>query len=272
MRKIMEFKAWLIENEKSRATVEKYVRDVRGFLNCQGEITKEGVLEYKEKLKREYRPKSVNSILSAVNCYLDFIGKGEFKAKLLKLQKRSFAEKERVLTKREYERLVEAAKRRGNERLYYLLQTIAATGIRVSEVKYITAETLKKGVCVISLKGKIREIFIPKKLCRTLLEYAKRKNIKSGRVFITKNGKPLDRTNIWAEMKRICKYAKVDERKVFPHNLRHLFARCFYEGTKDLAKLADILGHSSVNTTRIYLLDTGEAHKRQIEKLKLLLC
>ena len=272
MYRIKEFEAWLKEREKSENTTQKYIRDVRGFLSFVPSISKENVLEYKEHLKKNYRPKSVNSMLSSVNSFLEFIGRSECRVKLLKLQKNSFADAEKVLTKNDYERLVEAARRQGKERLYYLLQTICATGIRVSELKFITVEALRLGQCTVDLKGKVRPVFIPKKLSKALLKYCKDKKISSGSVFVTKNGKPLDRSNIWAEMKKLCKAAGVDECKVFPHNLRHLFARIFYAATKDIAKLSDILGHSSINTTRIYVMDSGEAHRREIEKLSLLLC
>ena len=268
-----EFENWLREREKSEKTVEKYVRDVKKFLPwCEGVLSKEKVLAYKEHLKKGYMPKSVNSMLSAVNSFLDFTGKRGCKVKLLKLQNQSFANSDKTLTKKEYERLVESAKKTGKLRLYYLLQTMCATGIRVSELRFITVEALKSGSCVIDLKGKIRPLFIPKKLSKALLSYCRAKKITSGSVFVTKNGKPLDRSNIWAEMKRLCKAAGVEPGKVFPHNLRHLFARCFYAATKDIAKLSDILGHSSINTTRIYVMDTGDTHRRQLERLGLLLC
>ena len=271
-KKLFEFERWLRENERSEATVKKYVRDARGLLTWCGKIDKERVIEWKEHIREKYSQESVNSMISSANAFLKFVGREDLKLKLLKIQKRSFEAPEKILTKREYERLLEAAERRGKKRLWLLLQTFAATGIRVSEARFITVEALRRGRSEIEMKGKTRVIFIPKKLCRALLRYAKEKKIPSGSVFVTKTGKPLDRTNIWKEMKRVCKYAKVERGKVFPHNLRHLFARAYYETNRDIAKLADILGHSSTDTTRIYLIDTGEAHQRQLEKLKLLKC
>ena len=271
-KKLYEFEKWLKSYERSDETVKKYVRDVKMFLSWQGSVDKEAVIEWKEYIKGRYSQRSVNSMLSSLNCYLGFIGKGECKAKLLKIQKKSFAEGEKVLSKREYERLIDAAEKLKRERLWLLLQTFAATGIRVSELKFITVEAARLGRSEIELKGKTRVIFIPKKLCRALLQYAKGRKTESGPIFVTRTGRPLDRTNIWKEMKRICEYAKVSKGKVFPHNLRHLFARVYYEATRDIVKLADILGHSSTNTTRVYLLDTGEIHQRQLEKLKLLKC
>jgi site-specific recombinase XerD len=269
--KIFEFEKELLKREKSRATIEKYIRDVRAFLKrCKGVLTEEGVLKYKSYLCEKYRPRSVNSMISSINCYLDFIGRGECKVKALKMQRRTFSDVDRELTRAEYERLLEASEK--NDRMYFLLQTICSTGIRVSEVKFITVEALKYGCANIEMKGKTRTILMPKKLCRALLKYAKSKKITSGAVFITKCGNPLDRSNIWSDMKKLCDKAQVDKKKVFPHNLRHLFARVYYSREKDIVRLADILGHSSINTTRIYTMESGDIHRRQLEKLGLLRC
>lgn len=269
--KILEFKSELYKKERSRATAEKYIRDVKAFLSeTKYPITKESVLKYKEYLCENYLPRSVNSMLSAVNAYLDFIGKGDCKVKAVKVQKRTFSDSEKELSRNEYERLLEAAK--SKPRLYFILQTICSTGIRVSELKFITVEALRRGYAEIDLKGKNRTILIPNKLCKALLKYAKAKKIGNGSVFVTKTGKPLDRSNIWADMKKLCKKACVDKKKVFPHNLRHLFARVYYSKEKDIVRLADILGHSSINTTRIYTMESGDIHRRQIEMLGLLKC
>ena len=271
---IEEFKLYLIDEEKSGATIEKYVRDITAFAEwlCGQEISKALVLEYKQKIIEEYKPASVNSMLSSLNAFFDFASWHECKVKAVKIQKQIFANKDKELTKAEYERLVKAAKEKGNERLYYLLQTICSTGIRVSELKHITVESLNTRQAQINCKGKMRIVLLTKELCRMLREYVKRNNIKSGSVFVTKTGKPLDRSNIWSDMKRLCESAGVSKDKVFPHNLRHLFARTYYSIEKDIVRLADILGHSSINTTRIYTIEAGDIHRLQLCKLKLLLC
>lgn len=271
---IGKFKIRLINEEKSQATQEKYIRDITSFVkwNMGQEITKLRVLEYKEHLVRTYAPASVNSMLSSLNSFFMFCEWQDLKVKFLKLQRQIFANKEKELTKAEYERLLTAAKAKGNRKLYYMMQTICSTGIRVSELKYITLESLKKKQAVISLKGKTRIIIIPDFLCRLLLKYTKDEKIESGAVFISKNGKVMDRSNIWKSMKNLCKSANVRKEKVFPHNLRHLFARTYYTMQKDIVRLADILGHSSINSTRIYTMETGDVHRRQIQKLGLLRC
>ena len=271
---IGKFKIRLINEEKSQATQEKYIRDITSFVkwNMGQEITKLRVLEYKEHLVRTYAPASVNSMLSSLNSFFMFCEWQDLKVKFLKLQRQIFANKEKELTKAEYERLLTAAKAKGNRKLYYMMQTICSTGIRVSELKYITLESLKKKQAVISLKGKTRIIIIPDFLCRLLLKYTKDEKIESGAVFISKNGKVMDRSNIWKSMKNLCKSANVRKEKVFPHNLRHLFARTYYTMQKDIVRLADILGHSSIISTRIYTMETGDVHRRQIQKLGLLRC
>ena len=273
-KQISEFKTYLINEEKSKATIEKYIRDITTFASWLGcaELCKARVLEYKERLIKNYAPTSVNSILSSLNSFFDYSGEYGLKVKNLKIQKQIFAKNEKELTKAEYERLLKAAKSKGNRKLNLIMQTICATGIRVSELKYICAESLKSGIAQVNMKGKLRVIIIPGELCRILKKYSKEQHITSGSIFITKTGKPLDRTNIWKLMKSLCESANVDKNKVFPHNLRHLFARTFYSVEKDIVRLADILGHSSVNTTRIYTMDTWEICRRQVQRLGLIRC
>ena len=270
---ICKFKAHLTDEEKSKATIEKYIRDITAFAawSKNKELCKAKVLEYKESLVEQYAPGSVNSMLSSLNAFFIFMGWYELKVKTLKMQRKIFADKERELTKAEYGRLLSAAKSRGKERLNLLMQTICASGLRVSEIKYVTLEAVRSRQAKIKCKGKIRQILLPDNLCRILLKYAKKKGIKSGVIFTTRSGRPLDRTNIWSEMKKLCKIANVSPEKVFPHNLRHLFARTFYSVQKDIVHLSDILGHSSVNTTRIYTMENGERHRRQIQKLGLVM-
>lgn len=269
---IKKFRRYLIEEEKAAATVEKYIRDINVFADWLGDkaLDKETVLTYKENLTKNYAPASVNSILASLNSFFTFNEWYHLRVKNLKIQRQIFVNKDKELTKAEYERLLTAAKSKGNEQLYFLMQTICATGIRVSELRYITVESLKAQKAQINLKGKMRVIIIPKELCKMLLQYSKEHKITNGSVFVSKNGKALDRSNIWKMMKALCESAGVSREKVFPHNLRHLFARTFYSLQKDIVRLADILGHSSVNTTRIYTMETGETHRRQIQKLGLL--
>ena len=258
--------------EKSAATVEKYLRDVRSFARwLEGrEITKERTAAWKTHLvERGYAPASVNAMLSALNGLLDFLELGTCRVKFLKLQRRMFRDDSRDLTRSDYNALTAAAKARGKVRLALLMETICATGIRVSEVRYITVEAARSGQADIALKGKVRTILLPGKLCRKLLKYARQQKTASGEIFLTKSGKPLSRRQIWAEMKRLCLRAGVAPTKVFPHNLRHLFARTFYQATRDVAKLADVLGHSSIETTRIYLISTGAQHRRDLDRLRL---
>lgn len=269
---IQKFKEYLIDEEKSLLTLDKYIRDITAFMKwCKNaEISKSLVLEYKQEIIEKYAPASVNSILSSLNSFFEYNEWHGLKVKMLKIQKQIFAERNKELTKSEYERLLDAAKSKKNERLYYLMQTICASGIRVSELSAITIEAVKARRANINCKGKMRVVILPKDLCKVLTEYARRQKITSGPVFVTKNGKPLDRSTIWKMMKVLCESARVDKEKVFPHNLRHLFARTYYSIQKDIVRLADILGHSSVNTTRIYTMETGDIHRRQIQKLGLL--
>mgnify|MGYP002585351266 FL=1 len=271
---VAEFSAHLKNEEKSKNTTEKYLRDVRMFAaHFRGtEITKEMVIAYKSKLLAEhYAVRSVNSILASLNSLFTFLGWSDCKVKSMKLQRQIYCPEEKELTKAEYLRLVNTAKRKGKERLNLILQTICGTGIRVSELEYITVEAAKSGKAVVALKGKTRSVFLVKELQKKLLRYATEQNISSGTIFITRNGKPLSRTNIWREMKGLCQEAGVNPQKVFPHNLRHLFARVFYGIEKDIAKLADILGHSSINTTRIYIISTGSEHRKRMENMHLIL-
>ena len=271
---IESFQKYLINEEKSAATVEKYVRDVEMFFAWVGEqdLEKCVVLQYKAELCETHASASVNATLSSLNSFFSFCGWHELRVKNLKIQRQIFASSEKELTKAEYEKLLTAAKSKKNERLYLLMQTICSTGIRVSELKFVTVEAVEYGVAEISCKGKRRQVFLPKELRKMLVRYLREQKITSGAVFVTKNGNPLDRSNIWSDMKKLCKTANVSEKKVFPHNLRHLFARTFYSLQKDVVRLADILGHGSVNTTRIYTMETGNIHRRQIEKLGLLRC
>ena len=264
---IQDFKEYLQNEEKAQATNDKYIRDIRAFvLWCNNrEISKETVLGYKQSLIERYAPASINSVLSSLNSFFEFNHWHDCKVKLVKVQRQIFA-------KSEYERLLGAAKDKNNKRLYYLMQTICATGIRVSELRFITVEAIKRGTAVINCKGKMRQVFLPTQLCKALKKYAQECKVKSGSVFVTRSGKPLDRSNIWADMKKLCESAGVSCDKVFPHNLRHLFARTYYSIQKDVVRLADILGHSSISTTRIYTMESGEIHRRQIQKLGLLRC
>ncbi len=270
---IAEFKEHLILDERSEITIEKYIRDVKAFsvYTQNSDITKETVIAYKKHLQENYAVRSVNSMLASINSLFSFLGWHELRVKSLKLQQQVFCPEEKELTKAEYTRLCRAAERKHNERLNLILQTICGTGIRVSELQYITVEAAKQGEAVVNCKAKTRSVFIVKELKQKLLRYAAEQNIKSGMIFVTRTGKPISRTNIWREMKALCKEANVNPQKVFPHNLRHLFARVFYGIEKDIAKLADILGHSSINTTRIYIISTGTEHLQRMENMHLIL-
>lgn len=270
---IGQFKKYLILNERSAATTEKYLRDVRAFADFAGGfgLAKETVIAYKRHLQENYAVRSVNSALASLNSLFGFLGWGDLKVKSLKLQQQVYCPEEKELTKAEYARLCRTAERRHNERLGLILQTICGTGIRVSELQYITVEAAKRGEATVSCKSKTRSVFIVKELKQKLLRYAAKQHIESGMIFVTRTGKPLSRTNIWREMKSLCEEANVNPQKVFPHNLRHLFARVFYRLEKDIAKLADILGHSSINTTRIYIISTGLEHRRRMENMRLIM-
>ncbi len=262
---------FLKENEMSVATIEKYNRDLLCFCRfADGRtIDKPLCLEYKEYLKENYSVNSANSMVASLNSFLKYIGKIECCVKQFKVQRKVFCNEESELTKQEYKKLVCAANRKSMTRLSLIIQTLCSTGIRVSELRHITVETVLHGSGVVTCKGKTRTIFIVSQLQKTLLDYIKKRKIKSGCIFVTRTGKPLDRSNIWREMKKLCEAAGVNKAKVFPHNLRHLFARMFYEIEKDIVKLADVLGHSSINTTRIYIVSTGYEHRIKMESLKL---
>ena len=271
---IGDFSCYLKSEEKSENTIGKYLRDVQAFFTYIGgaAVTKEAVIAYKNKLLAEsYVVRSVNSMLASLNSLFAFLGWTDCRVKSIKLQRQIYCPEEKELTKAEYMRLVNAAKQKGNERLNLILQTICGTGIRVSELQFITVEAVKNGEAIVSLKGKTRSVFIVKELQKKLLRYAAEQGISSGTIFITRTGRPMSRTNIWREMKGLCEQAGVNPKKVFPHNLRHLFARVFYGIEKDIAKLADILGHSSINTTRIYIISTGDEHRRRMENMRLIL-
>lgn len=261
-----DFKQYLQENEKSPLTVEKYLRDALFFCRFAAgeEVTKQTVLAFKNHLRERYAPASVNSMLVAVNSFLLFLGKGECRVKLQRIQRQIFCREEKELTANEYRRLLNAA---AGTRLELVIRTICETGIRVSELKFITAEALEAGEATVNCKNKTRRILLPKRLQKTLRVYAKKKGIQRGALFLSKNGSPLNRSSIWRSMKKLCRKAGVAPGKVFPHNLRHLFARTFYAMERDIVRLADLLGHSSINTTRIYTVETGVQHRVCLEKL-----
>ena len=270
---IAGFREHLILEERSVATIQKYIRDVKAFMAYaqNSAITKETVIAYKKYLQENYAVRSANSMLASINSFFSLFGWNDLKVKSLKLQQQIYCPEEKELTKAEYTRLCKAAQRRHNERLNLILQTICGTGIRVSVLQFITVEAAKCGEAVVRCKGKTRAVFIVRELRQKLLRYAAEQNIQSGMIFVTRTGKPISRTNIWREMKALCIEADVNPQKVFPHNLRHLFARVFYGIEKDIAKLADILGHSSINTTRIYIISTGTEHRQRMENMRLII-
>lgn len=269
--KIIKFMDSLLSEEKSLATIEKYVRDIETFRKFSGNapVDKTLVIRYKQYLIESYAPASTNSMLAALNCFFKKMGWYDCLVKSVRVQQQSFRSMDKVLSRAEYFRLLDTAKRKGNVRLCLLLQTVCSTGIRVSELKFITVDAVKKGRATVSLKGKTRQILLPRSLCVLLIDYSESHDIESGSIFITRNGNPMDRSNIFHEMKALCVDAGVDSGKVFPHNLRHLFACMYYDTAQDLSRLADILGHSSVNTTRIYTSGNGAEQQRQIESLGL---
>lgn len=269
-----EFVSTLQEEEKSQTTINKYVRDVKAFINYIGEneeVTKSQVIRYKQYLIQKYAAVSVNSMLVALNRFFKMNGWYNCIVRSIKIQNEAFRSQERELSREEYVRLLNTAKRKGKQRLYLLMETICATGIRVSELKFITTEAVCAGYARVSLKGKIRTILLPAKLCRKLKKYCKICRIKSGCVFITRHGRALDRSNILHEMKALCKDAGVERTKVFPHNLRHLFAVTYYQIEKDLGHLADLLGHCNVNTTRIYTKISLKKQQKYVNNLRLIL-
>ena len=267
METLQQFQIYLKENEKSSSTQKCYVRFVSNMLrDTNGKIEKECLLDYRAELIHKYSSSTVNSYMAALNAYLAFLGK-DWRLKFVKVQKKVYIEESRDLTKKEYEKLLEACEK--NTRMSLVIQTIGSTGIRISELHYVTVKALEKGKIQVICKGKIREILLPDLLIKRLMEYCEKEGIYEGEVFVTRNGKSMDRSNIWRNMKRICKRAGICESKVYPHNLRHLFAKVYYEKEKDLPKLADLLGHSNIETTRIYLITDGKSHRKQINSLGL---
>ena len=282
--KIEAYLEHLEMEERCAATVAQYRREVHAFLvwaaGCDaggaedaeaGEITKETVIRYKDELKDAYKPATVNAKLAALNGFFTFLGQPELKVKQLKVQRQAYCSQEKELTQEEYGKLVTAAKNQGNEKLALLIQTLCATGIRVSELKFITAEAVETGEAQIRLKGKTRIILLPGKLRKLLRKYIRKQKIRTGPIFVSRNGNPLNRSNIWRMMKNLCEEAGVDPKKVFPHNLRHLFARTFYSIDHDIARLADILGHSSIEPTRIYIITTSREHQKLLDRMSLVL-
>lgn len=267
------YRNYLRREERSPATIEKYIRDVEEFSRwLKGRaVTKETAVLWKAHLLDQgLMPVTVNTKLSALNGLFRFLGWAECRIKFLKIQRRIFREDSRALTREEYRRLLDTARARGREQLALLMETICAAGMRVSELRYITVEAVRRGRAEISLKGKVRTILLPGKLCRKLIKYASKQKIALGEIFLTRDGRSLSRKQIWKEMKMLCSGAGVKASKVFPHNLRHLFAATFYRTSRDIVKLADLLGHSSINTTRIYLLSTGAEHIQELERLELI--
>ena len=271
-REFDQFEDYLRHDEREESTIEAYLRSLTRFAEwADGRaVTKELAMEWKTALSEAgYRPISVNAMLAAVNKFFTCMGREDCKVKYLKLQRRMFRKSEKDLSKEEYQRLVQAAHEKGDLRMELILETICATGIRVGELKYITVEAVRAGVAEIALKGKIRTILLPHRLCRKLQKYAKQQKIASGKIFLTQDGLPVSRQSIWTRMKALCEAAGVERSKVFPHNLRSLFARSFYGSCHDVVRLADVLGHSSIETTRIYLMSTGKEYLRQLDKLGL---
>lgn len=269
---LLDYRKYLLQEEKSKATIEKYLRDVVAFEKFlkSGTVTKEIAIAYKKQLQQNYAVSSVNSIIASLNHFFQFQRWNDCCVKRLKVQRQTYCKEEKELTQEEYKQLVFAAKQKKNERLSMIIQTICSTGIRISELSFFTVESLQKGQVTISSKNKTRVVFIPKKLQQLLQAYIRQQKIDKGKIFITRTGKAVNRSNIWAEMKALCKQTDIDTEKVFPHNLRHLFARSFYEMDKDIAKLADVLGHSSIETTRIYIVSTGKEHRQLLDRLQLI--
>ena len=271
-REFDQFEDYLRHDEREESTIEAYLRSLTRFAEwADGRaVTKELAMEWKAALAEAgYRPISVNAMLAAVNRFFTCMGREDCKVKYLKLQRQMFRKSEKDLSKEEYQRLVQAAHEKGDLRMELILETICATGIRVGELKYITVEAVRAGVAEIALKGKIRTILLPHRLCRKLQKYTKQQKIASGKLFLTQDGLPVSRQSIWTRMKALCEAAGVERSKVFPHNLRSLFARSFYGSCHDVVRLADVLGHSSIETTRIYLMSTGKEYLRQLDKLGL---
>ncbi|MCH3962364.1 MAG: tyrosine-type recombinase/integrase [Solobacterium sp.] len=271
--KIDHFRAYLINMEKADATIAKYIRELQQLFDFTKEecISKELLSKYREKLKGEYLPQTVNGKLNAVNAYLHSIGRSDLTIRLLRVQHTCFINENRELSEKDYRKLLQAALKIKDERMYYLMLTLAGTGIRISELRYITKEAVETGRAEISMKGKNRVVMLSSKLKKKLLKYSDKNSILSGPVFVTRTGRPMDRSNICHEMKRVCKEADVDAHKVFPHNFRHLFARVFYKVEKNISHLADILGHSSIETTRIYLMSSTREYENALDKMQLII-
>ena len=271
-REFDQFEDYLRHDEREESTIEAYLRSLTRFAEwADGRaVTKELAMEWKAALSEAgYRPISVNAMLAAVNKFFTCMGREDCKVKYLKLQRQMFRKSEKDLSKEEYQRLVQAAHEKGDLRMELILETICATGIRVGELKHITVEAVRAGVAEIALKGKIRTILLPHRLCRKLQKYAKQQKIASGKIFLTQDGLPVSRQSIWTRMKALCEAAGVERSKAFPHNLHSLFARSFYGSCHDVVRLADVLGHSSIETTRSYLMSTGKEYLRQLDKLGL---
>lgn len=271
---VKQFEENLRGEEKSKATIEKYVRDLNCFMDFAGEgntVTKETVISYKQHIAKNHAASSCNSMLAALNCFLRFAGFHSYTVRAFRMQKTIFRSREQELSKEEYFRLVETAKRRGDHRLCMVMQTICATGIRISELRFITVESIMARRALVSLKGKSRVVILPVGLCKELEGYVQEQGIRSGSIFVTRSGKPMDRTNVLHSMKALCEEANVERGKVFPHNLRHLFAVTYYNAEKDVCHLADLLGHSNLNTTRVYTLMSCETLEKQVEELVLVL-
>lgn len=271
---LKEYEEYLRLEERSEGTIQKYVRDLYGFYNIIDEkkiVNKEAVIAYKEHLGNNYAVSTANSMLASLNGFFVFMGWHGCKVKPYRFQRKVYRDKERELTKQEYLSLLRAARTNGNERLFYIMETLCATGIRISELPFITVEAVETGMATVRGKGKLRTVLIPKKLQRALQKYYGSRGIRSGAIFVTRTGNPMSRSNIWMEMKKLCKSAHVEETKVFPHNFRHLFAVTFYNLEKDIAKLADLLGHTSIETTRIYIMESGIAHERMIGRMGLVI-
>ena len=270
---IEDFAARLREDERSAATVEKYCREAARFAAwLEGrEVNQVLALEYKAQLAESRTPAGVNGAVAALNKLFSFLGLEGCRLKAVKQQRRIFRDEARELTENEYRRLLAAARRWGNERLLLVMETVCSTGIRISELRFFTVESAKRGRVEVDNKGKRRTVFLPGKLQTLLLRYARKRGIAEGPVFVTRTGRPLDRSNIWSEMKGLCREAGVEPGKVFPHNLRHLFARTYYGLEKDIVRLADILGHASIETTRIYTMESGYTHRKQLERMRLVI-
>ena len=266
-----QFENYLRYKEKADATIDKYLHDVGEMVAYIGnsELNKDMLIQYRQDISRKCKAQTVNGKLSAINAFLKFMNLEEYRIRFLKVQKRSYLDEKRELNESDYKRLLETAERQGKTQLYYLMLVLYGTGIRISELSYVTVEAINHGNAEICMKGKYRVIIFPKKLVKKLKEYIKASNIKSGYVFRTRTGNKLDRSNVCHSLKRLCKDARVEESKVFPHNFRHLFAKSFYSIEKNLAHLADVLGHSSIETTRIYVAGSIKQYEKIMDRMKI---